>query len=278
MAWVKTGTVAVTNGSTTVTGTGTSWFGALQTGWGFVGPDQGIYEILTVDSATEITLATPYLGANASAQSYAAFPTNSLSADLTATLQALIANYQGVYDTVGQGRFLDGVLAAPGMAFDADRDTGILRPGANILALVAGAVEQLRLTDGVASGAAVQSTASDTDGDGKLVRMEGAGAAALSRFGIYKSSGDGYNIDQAVAGDLGLVSTSNPGTWPSENPGPFAWVTSQSIYSDAAVLQRAIYGYASTGTPGNVRTFERIRANDGSAWSEWTEVVTSANV
>ncbi|MDE4193534.1 hypothetical protein [Phaeobacter gallaeciensis] len=127
-------------------------------------------------------------------------------------------------------------------------------------------------------GAAVQSTASDTDGDGKLVRMDGAGAAALSRYGLYKGSGDGYNIDQAAAGDKGLVATSNPGTWPSENPGSFAWVTSQSIYSDAAVLQRAVYGYAPTGTPGNVRAFERIRANDGSAWSEWTEVVTSANV
>ncbi|MEX5601206.1 hypothetical protein [Pseudophaeobacter sp. C1-32P7] len=108
--------------------------------------------------------------------------------------------------------------------------------------------------------------------------MDGAAAAALSRFGFYRSAGDAYNIDEATAGEFGLVATSNLGTWPSENPGPFAWVTSQSIYSDAAVLQRAIYGYASTGTPGNVRTFERIRANDGSAWSEWTEVVTSANV
>lgn len=170
MAWVKTGTVAVTNGSPVVTGTGTSWFGALQTGWGFVGPDQGIYEILTVDSATQITLATPYLGANASAQSYAAFPTNSLSADLTATLQALISNYQGVYDTVGQGRFLDGTLTAPGMAFDADRDTGFFRPDENILALVAGAVEQLRLTGGVASGAAVQSNELDATA-GKLMKV-----------------------------------------------------------------------------------------------------------
>ncbi len=127
-------------------------------------------------------------------------------------------------------------------------------------------------------GAAVQSSASDTDGDGKLVRVDGAGAAALSRFGFYKAPGDGYNIDQAVAGDRGLVSTSNPGTWPSENPGSFAWVTTQASYSGDGVLQRAVYGYASTGTPDIVRTFERSRANDGSAWSTWVESLTSANL
>ncbi|GAB5431081.1 MAG: hypothetical protein EpisKO_04510 [Epibacterium sp.] len=155
MAWVSSGTVSVTNGSTTVTGTGTSWFGAMQNGWGFVGPDGRVYEILTVDSADTITLKTPYQGSTAAAQAYAVFPTGSHNLDLTAALQQLLSDYQGVYDTVGQSRF-------PGeVVFDADRDTGMGNPSPNELGLKAGNVWQLLLKGGQASGAAVQASATD---------------------------------------------------------------------------------------------------------------------
>ncbi|MCG7626061.1 hypothetical protein [Epibacterium sp. Ofav1-8] len=167
MAWVSTGTVSVTNGSSTVTGTGTSWFGGLQNGWGFVGPDGRVYEILTVDDATALTLKTTYQGATAAGQIYAAFPTGSLSVDLAASVQALIANHQGMFDTVGQGRFPGDVV------FDADRDTGMGNPSSNEVALKAGGDWQLRLTDGQASGAAVQANATDAS-DGKLLKV-GAG-------------------------------------------------------------------------------------------------------
>jgi len=132
MAWVSSGTVSVTNGSTSVIGTGTSWFGALQNGWGFVGPDGRVCEILTVDDATTLTLKTPYQGATAAGQVYAVFPTGSLSADLVAQVQALIANYQGVYNTVGQGRFTGDVVA------DADQDTGLSWLANNHLGLLVG--------------------------------------------------------------------------------------------------------------------------------------------
>ncbi|PRZ48357.1 pyocin knob domain-containing protein [Tritonibacter scottomollicae] len=132
MAWVSSGTVSVTNGSTTVTGTGTSWYGGLQNGWGFVGPDGRVYEILTVDDAATLTLKTPYQGATAGGQVYAAFPTGSLTADLTASLQELIANYQGVYDTVGQGRFTSDLVA------DNDRDTGLSWLASNHLGILVG--------------------------------------------------------------------------------------------------------------------------------------------
>jgi len=272
MAWVSSGTVSVTNGSTTVTGTGTSWYGGLQNGWGFVGPDGRVYEILTVDDATTLTLKTPYQGATASGQIYAAFPTGSLTADLTAALQALIANYQGVYDTVGQGRF-------PGeVVFDGDRDTGMGNPSSNEVALKAGGGWQLRLKGGQASGAAVQADNGDVAGDAKLVRMGGALAAALSRGGQYQGASAAYNIDDALPGQAGLVSVSNPGTWPSGNNGTFAWLTTQRIYSGETVLQRATFGYQSTGTPATPVTFERIRSWDGSAWSSWSKVYSQASV
>lgn len=72
------GTVAVTNGSPTVTGTSTSWetrgiYGSSVSGdvanW-FVGPDGVVHQIKSVDSDTQITLLTNYAGSTASGQSY----------------------------------------------------------------------------------------------------------------------------------------------------------------------------------------------------------------
>lgn len=179
MAWEKTGTVSVTNGSAVVAGTGTDWVAALQAGWGFVGPDGRTYEILSVDSAAQITLAAPYGGVTQAGQTYSAFPTQSLAQGLTASLQALISNYQSVYDKAGQGLFQNGTLAAPGISFDQDPDTGLFRSGSNILSLITGAVEQLRLSAGWASGAAVQSSGLDAS-EGKLMRTRAFGLGATT--------------------------------------------------------------------------------------------------
>jgi len=127
-------------------------------------------------------------------------------------------------------------------------------------------------------GGAVQADGGDLEGDGKLVRMDGALAAALSRGGQYRGATAEYNIDDAVPGDAGLVSVSNPGTWPSGNNGTFAWLTTQRIYSGETVLQRATFGYQSTGTPTAPVTFERIRSSDGSAWSPWSKVYSQASL
>lgn len=68
-----TGTVAVTNGSTTVTGTGT----AFTTGTNAavdevirVGTDSSYYRIASVDTATQLTLRSAYAGDTASGASY----------------------------------------------------------------------------------------------------------------------------------------------------------------------------------------------------------------
>ena len=71
MAQYKTGTVAVTNGSTTVTGTGTAWIANIAAGQLFV--VQGVnlvYQIATVNNNASLTLVEPYEGATASAAAY----------------------------------------------------------------------------------------------------------------------------------------------------------------------------------------------------------------
>lgn len=59
----STGTVALTQGSRTVTGSGTTWTAAM-VGRQFLGPDNAYYLIIARNSDTEIVLSEPYQGAS----------------------------------------------------------------------------------------------------------------------------------------------------------------------------------------------------------------------
>lgn len=143
MAWYETGTVAVTNGSTTVTGTSTNFLVGAQIGEAFYGPDDRIYEIAAIVSATAITLGSPYLGSNQSGASYKIVPTQSLVADLASSVTDLISDFSDVRDLAGNGKFQDGTQASPGITFEQDQDTGFYRIGANIVGLSTGGVNRL---------------------------------------------------------------------------------------------------------------------------------------
>ena len=77
MAAYRTGTVTVTSGSRTVTGSGTLWAVTVSPGDEFTIcdanalPTGGRYEVATVDSNTSITLVQNYQGATASGLAYA---------------------------------------------------------------------------------------------------------------------------------------------------------------------------------------------------------------
>lgn len=102
--WYRAGTVAVTAGSKTVTGTGTQWqnliFGVAP-GVTFYGPDGKPYEIDTVNSNTSLTLATNYSGTTASGQAYAIDPTRSGSvASLAAQTSEVLKFSQGQFTQI----------------------------------------------------------------------------------------------------------------------------------------------------------------------------------
>jgi hypothetical protein len=67
-----TGTIAATNGSATVTGTGTTWTGFSNTLFLRISSNYGteLYPIASFDSATTLTLATPYRGVTFTGQAY----------------------------------------------------------------------------------------------------------------------------------------------------------------------------------------------------------------
>ena len=142
MAFYRTGTLSLTNGSTAVTGTGTDFISGAAIGECVQAPDGKLYEIAAITSATALTLGQAYLGAAASGHAYSIVPTQSYIRDLARQAATLVNGYQAVKDTAGTGRFPDGTQTVPGVRFTSDDDTGIRRTGANSMALVTGGVDR----------------------------------------------------------------------------------------------------------------------------------------
>lgn len=153
MAWYRTGTVAVTNNSNVITGTGTSWVDGAAVGETFLGPDAQVYEITSIVSGTSLRISPNYKGSTATAQAYAIMPTQGYLRDLAAQAAALINSYQAVRDGAGVGKFAAGTAAAPSLRGVADENTGLNFPGADILQLITNGVVKLQIaSDGTPSG------------------------------------------------------------------------------------------------------------------------------
>ena len=187
MAWYNTGNIALTNGSATVTGSGTNFLVGAQIGEALYAPDGKLYEIQTIDSATVITLASNYLGSTASAQGYQIIPTQSLVADLASDVTDLISDFADVRDYAGNGKFNDGAVGTPGITFTQDQDNGLYRIGSNNWALAAGGQQVVNLT----------TTAMNFPDNNKAIF--GAG----SDLQIYHDGDNSYINDSGV-GDLKL--------------------------------------------------------------------------
>ncbi len=265
MAWQKTGTVSVTNGSPVVTGSGTNWVASLQAGSGFVGPDGKTYEVSAVSSNTALSLATDYDGPTAAGQSYSAFPTQSLAHELTTALQTLIGNYQSIYDKAGQGLFENGTSAAAGIGFDADRDTGLSRLSSNTLSLIAGAVEQLRLTGGKASGAAVQSSQVDADPN-KLMKVGGFG------LGGYTAPAPEADLDNLGAFG-GIFHVDSVGANKPDFAANFSILSLPRHESLAAQLAFSL----NTSLGQRSRAALRSKLSE-TTWADWAEIFTQASI
>ncbi len=144
--WYDSGTVAVTNGSTTVTGTGTNFISGAQVGEAFLAPDDKLYEIASITSATVLVLADAYLGSTQSGQDYKIVPTQSLVADLASDVTDLIADYADVKDKAGAGKFNDGSVTSPAITFEQDQNNGLYRIGSDNYGLSAGGTKQIDIS------------------------------------------------------------------------------------------------------------------------------------
>lgn len=219
-AWYRTGTISVPNGSTTLTGSGTAFVANVSAGMMVVANNQVIGEVAAVVSNTQITLAVAYAGTTLTGANYAIANLGAVRNSLIAAVQDLTALVEDAQDGALSGRFGDGTLSEPGMAFAGDIDTGFYRPGANRIA----ATKVLEAPS--FGGAGVQS--SPTDATAGRVLTVGAfglgGEIGATPLGVLTNIANlGSLVNLAIGGFQGLVTMSGVAGIPNGDYGTFVW-------------------------------------------------------
>ncbi|MGJ8660687.1 MAG: hypothetical protein ACSHXL_01490 [Bacteroidota bacterium] len=209
--WYDVGTISVTNGSTTVTGSGTDFISGVQVGEGlYIGGD--LYEIGAIVSGTQLTLADAYLGSTATGQTYKIIPTQSLVADLSSGVADLISDFADVRDYAGSGKFNDGTASSPAITFTQDQNNGLYRIGSDNWGLVAGGEKIVDVsTNGIKlddNNKATFGTGNDLqiyhDGSNSYVKDVGTGTLNLQ-------GATQVLIASATTGEVGLQFVENVG-------------------------------------------------------------------
>lgn len=112
MAWHRTGTATITQGSDTVAGVGVNWM-RQHVGWIMVTAASGtLHEIKEIISSTEVRLAAPVTDASASGLGYFIIPTHALNADLIDKINQMVTQFetsreawQAVYEDFSAGPY-----------------------------------------------------------------------------------------------------------------------------------------------------------------------------
>ena len=262
MAWYKTGTITVTNGSTTVTGSGTSWITGAGIGEALYAPDGRIYEIANIVSATQLTLGSAYLGSTASGQAYQIVPTQSYIRDLAQQAAQLVADYAGIASNAGTGKFGDGTLGAPGIRFVSDEDTGFFRSASNEVKFVAGGVEQFKFnSSGVSlpTGGALVGLTSTQTLTNKTISADNNTLSGLAASSFVVSNASG-NIDGSAAQKV-IPAGAVVGTTDTQT------LTNKTLSTGTAITAGTINGAAIGGSTPAAGAFTTLSASDASVIS-----------
>lgn len=145
--WYKTGTVSVTNGGATVTGAGTAFVANVKVGDEFrlEGAQRG-YEVVAVNSDTQLTIDPAYLDSTQTAQAYRIVPTRGVLKATYDALTAALSTIQGYIDGPLSGLFSAGSAGEPGVANAVDTNTGIYWPATDQLAAATNGIRRWLLT------------------------------------------------------------------------------------------------------------------------------------
>jgi hypothetical protein len=283
MAWYRTGTITVTNGSTTVTGSGTLWIANAGIGEALYAPDGRLYEITNIASDTSITIAPAYLGAGASAQAYTFVPSQSYIRDLAAQAADLVNNYSTIYNTVGQGKFADGTISAPGIRYSDDLDTGFFRSASNEVTFVAGGVAIFKYNaSGVSftTGGTLVGTTSTQTLTNKTISADDNTLSGIAASSFVLSNASG-NIDGAAAQKVipaGLVvGTTDTQTLTNKTIN----LTSNTLVATSAQLAAAVTDETGTGAlvfAGSPALTGTPTAPTAAVGTNTTQLATTAHV
>jgi hypothetical protein len=223
MAWYRTGTVTVNN-STTVTGSpGTEWLANVKPGDMFLANGVG-YEVTAVLSNTSLTLGSTFSG-SISGAAYAIAPVQGYIKSLATDVGTLVANYSGIYNSVGAGKFQDGAVGTPSISFVSDTNSGIYRSAADTYHFVANGASQCEVS---VNGLKIQ--------DGKFSLTGSADTTKIVKFEV-----DGlttgttrtlevYDLD----GPIGIVGTNTLNSPRHADLGSAAYMDHEGLVKTAA--------------------------------------------
>lgn len=128
MSWYREGLITLTNGSKTVTGTGTAWLDNVIASSGLKTPT-GTEEIESVTSNTALQLVMPYTGPTVSGVAYAVIPTQGLVPVLAKQVGTLLSNVGAMKDDYLAGLLGTDLKAAVLAAFDGGKYIGFRMSG-----------------------------------------------------------------------------------------------------------------------------------------------------
>ncbi|WP_439851164.1 hypothetical protein ACTACG_07445 [Pseudomonas syringae] len=236
MPWLRGGTVAVTNGSTTVTGTNADFAANSRVGDAFIGPDGLNYEIGNVASATVISILPAYKGATASGAAYAIMPVNGYPKLLTDAFNNLNNQFGPVLAVLGPTGTATAVRASLGLGSAATESVVPIAKGGT------GANDAASARSGLGLGAlAVESVAPLAKGGTGATSLTAARAALGVRSGDvrWKSNASAVSIPSSA------FTTIN---WNNDVYGTPVGVHSQASNNDAFVLPAGLYVISTTLT------------------------------
>ncbi|MBT9303316.1 hypothetical protein [Pseudomonas sp. TAE6080] len=112
-SWFSEGTVSVQNGSPTVTGVGTK-FSNCRAGDMFVGPDQGIYQVINPASDTSLSISPAYRGPAVGGAGYGIVPVNGYPKALADAVNQMVHQWGATLAGLGDVSTQDVVPVAMG--------------------------------------------------------------------------------------------------------------------------------------------------------------------
>ena len=212
MAWYRTGTLSLTNGSTSVTGSGTQFRLAGQAG-DMITISGVIYEIDSINSDTSITLATAYAGTTASAiTGWAIVQTQSRTKEMVDSVSTLVADVNGLTTsfaatgssvTINVPLALNGSAAgapiniAPGIAPSSPLNGDLWSTSSGLFTRTAGATQQLATVSQLGTYPALNSSPTFTGG--AVTVAPATTYATITLAGVF-SGGNSFTMRQGVVG------------------------------------------------------------------------------
>lgn len=167
MPWYRTGTVTVTNGSTTVTGVSTDFAANARVGDAFIGPNGALHEVTNIASATVLAINPPYAGTTAGGAGYTVAPIQGYVKQLADQAQSILQQWGATLaglGTVSTENIVPVIKGGTGGTTQAAGRAGLGLGSAATAALV-GTVSQ---SGGVSTGAVMES---GTNASGTYIRF-----------------------------------------------------------------------------------------------------------